>query len=382
MLGRYLHNSHQFTLSAAKPRHGSQGVNVTQKTKVGIVFGGRSAEHQVSLQSAKSIIDAIDKTKYEPVLIGITQQGQWLLNDATDFLLNPDNPSTIELNVHGQPVTLAASARRGEVIPTGNAALTEQIDVIFPVLHGPYGEDGSIQGLARLANLPCVGSGILGSAVGMDKDVAKRLLLQAGLNVADYEVVRGGRLDDALLQRIESRLKYPVFVKPANMGSSIGVSRADSRDELIDAVQSAAQFDRKILVEASITGREIECAVLGNDEPQASVCGEIAATHAFYDYDAKYIDAEGAVLSIPAAISDSAAEKIQQISRQVFTALECRGLTRVDVFLTPDDEVVINEINTLPGFTKISMYPKLWEHSGLSYPDLIDRLIQLAIEDF
>lgn len=355
-----------------------------QKLKVGIVFGGRSAEHQVSLQSAKSIIDAIDKTRYEPVLIGITEQGQWLLNDATDFLLNATDPKSIELNRHGQPVTLAAGDQRGAVIPTTPGPLTAQVDVLFPVLHGPYGEDGSIQGLARLANLPCVGSGILGSAVGMDKDVAKRLLIQAGLKVADYEVVRNGRLTDELIERIETRLTYPVFVKPANMGSSIGVSKADNREALVDAVTQAAQFDHKILVEALIIGREIECAVLGNDAPEASVCGEIAAnqSHAFYDYDAKYIDADGAVLSIPAQIDDAAAKRIQTISKQVFTTLECRGLTRVDVFLTKQGEVVINEVNTLPGFTKISMYPKLWEHSGLPYPALIDRLIQLAIDDF
>ena len=355
-----------------------------QKVKVGIVFGGRSAEHQVSLQSAKSIIDAIDRTRYEPVLIGITEQGQWLLNDATDFLLNATDPKTIELNRQGQPVTLAAGDQRGSVIPTTQSPITAQVDVLFPVLHGPYGEDGSIQGLARLANLPCVGSGILGSAVGMDKDIAKRLLIHAGLNVADYEVIRNGQLTEALIERIETRLQYPVFVKPANMGSSIGVSKASDRDGLIRAVAEAAQFDHKILVEAQIVGREIECAVLGNDQPEASVCGEIAAnqTHAFYDYDAKYIDADGAVLSIPAAISEDASERIRDISKQVFTTLECRGLTRVDVFLTDAGEVVINEVNTIPGFTKISMYPKLWEHSGLPYPKLIDRLIQLAIDDF
>lgn len=355
---------------------------MTQKLRVGIIFGGRSAEHQVSLQSAKSIIDAIDRSKYEPVLIGITQQGQWLLNDSTDFLLNPQDPNTIQLNPDGRRVTLAASAQRGEIIPTGERAMSEQVDVLFPVLHGPYGEDGSIQGLARLANLPCVGSGILGSAVGMDKDIAKRLLIQAGLDVADYEIVRNGKLTDALIERIETRLQYPVFVKPANMGSSIGVSKADNRAGLISAVEQAARFDRKILIEAAVTGREIECAVLGNDEPEASVCGEIAATHMFYDYDAKYIDADGAVLSIPAQISEQAAEKIREISRQVFTTLECRGLTRVDVFLNENDDVIINEVNTIPGFTKISMYPKLWEHSGITYPQLIDRLIQLAIEDF
>lgn len=355
---------------------------MAQKLKVGIIFGGRSAEHQVSLQSAKSIIDAIDTTKYEPVLIGITQDGQWLLNESTDCLLNPDNPKTIELNRAGLPVTLAASDNKGDVIATQSDTSLTSLDVIFPVLHGPYGEDGSIQGLAKLANIPCVGSGILGSAVGMDKDFAKRLLMLAGLNVADYELVRRGQLDDALIERVESRLKYPVFVKPANMGSSIGVSKADDRDALIAAVANAAKFDQKILIETAITGREIECAVLGNDEPRASICGEIISTQEFYDYESKYIDAEGAILNIPADIAEEASDKIRAISKQVFTTLECRGLTRVDVFLTPNGEVFINEVNTIPGFTKISMYPKLWEKTGVSYPELIDELIQYAIEDF
>lgn len=360
----------------------SKGVFVSQKLKVGIIFGGRSAEHQVSLQSAKSIIDAIDKDKYDPVLIGITQDGQWLLNESTDFLLNATDPKTIELNKAGQAVTLAASENKGDLIATGGSSTLANLDVIFPVLHGPYGEDGSIQGLAKLANIPCVGSGILGSSVGMDKDFTKRILMHAGLKVADYELVRNGKLNETLITRVEERLKYPVFVKPANMGSSIGVSKAENRGELIVAVSQAAKYDPKILIEAAIKGREIECAVLGNDAPEASICGEIASNHGFYDYDSKYIDADGAVLSIPAAISEEASDRIREISKTVFTTLECRGLTRVDVFLTEDDEVYINEVNTIPGFTKISMYPKLWEHTGVSYPNLIDRLIELAIEEF
>lgn len=355
---------------------------MSQKLKVGIVFGGRSAEHQVSLQSAKSIIDAIDQDKYEPVLIGITTDGQWLINESTDCLLNASDPKTIELTKSGLPVALIPSNAKGEVIPTQSTATLSNIDVLFPVLHGPYGEDGSIQGLAKLANIPCVGSGIIGSAVGMDKDFTKRILMLAGLNVADYALVRNGKLTDTLIADIEDRLQYPVFVKPANMGSSIGVSKADNRDALIEAVANASKFDRKVLVEAAIIGREIECAVLGNDEPQASVCGEIVSNHQFYDYDSKYIEADGAVLSIPADISEQSSKNIQAISKQVFTTLECRGLTRVDVFLTPDDEVYINEVNTIPGFTNISMYPKLWEVSGIHYPELIDQLIQLAIEDF
>jgi D-alanine-D-alanine ligase len=357
-------------------------MSVSQKLKVGIVFGGRSAEHQVSLQSAKSIIDAIDQDKYEPVLIGITPDGQWLLNESSQFLLNASNPKTIELSSAGQSVALMPSHNKGEIIQTSGESSISQIDVLFPVLHGPYGEDGSIQGLAKLANIPCVGSGIIGSAVGMDKDFTKRLLMLAGLNVADYALVSRGNLTDALIADIENRLNYPVFVKPANMGSSIGVSKADNRDELATAVAGAAKYDRKVLVEAAIVGREIECAVLGNDDPRASICGEIAAQHQFYDYDSKYIESDGAELSIPAKLSEDETKKIQEISKQVFSTLECRGLSRVDVFLTPEGEVYINEVNTMPGFTNISMYPKLWEHSGVTYSDLIDQLIQLSIEDF
>ncbi len=352
------------------------------KIKVGIVFGGRSAEHQVSLQSAKSIIQAIDKTKYEPVLIGITQSGQWLLNESTDCLLNSDDPETIELDQNGQPMTLIAGQNRGEVINTQSNHGVDQIDVLFPVLHGPYGEDGSIQGLAKLANIPCVGSGIIGSAVGMDKDFSKRLLKHAGLKVADYVLVRNGTLTEERIAEIEDRLNYPVFVKPANMGSSIGVSKASNREELMTAVLLAAKHDRKILVETAIVGREIECAVLGNWDPQASVCGEIAAHHGFYDYSSKYIESDGADLMIPAKLTEQQQARIQQVSVEAFIALECRGLSRIDVFLTPDDEIYVNEINTIPGFTKISMYPKLWEQSGISYTNLIDKLIQLAIDDF
>ncbi|MEJ2045120.1 MAG: D-alanine--D-alanine ligase [Reinekea sp.] len=356
---------------------------MSSKIKVGIVFGGRSAEHQVSLQSANSIINAIDRTRYEPVLIGITKNGEWLLNESTACLLNSDNPETIELNnADGQSVTLIAGQNRGEVMPTGSGATMSRIDVLFPVLHGPYGEDGSIQGLAKLANIPCVGSGIIGSALGMDKDFAKRLLKLAGLSVADYVMVRNGELSDALIDQIEQRLGYPAFVKPANMGSSIGVSKINNRDELIAAVLLAAKHDRKVLVEEAISGREIECAVLGNDEPHASICGEIASHHGFYDYTSKYINAEGAELIIPASLSAQQQQRIQQVALQAFMALDCRGLSRVDVFLTPEDDIVVNEINTIPGFTKISMYPKLWEHSGISYSDLIDQLIQLAIDDF
>jgi len=355
---------------------------VNKKLKVGIVFGGRSAEHQVSLQSAKSIINAINSDKYEPVLIAINKEGKWLLNESTNFLVNSNDPSTIQLEQNSNQVALVASEKRGEVIQVNNSTNIAALDVLFPVLHGPYGEDGSIQGLAKLANIPCVGSGILGSAVGMDKDFTKRLLKLAGIAVADYIVIKAGNVSEGDIEQIETRLEYPVFVKPANMGSSIGVNRADSKQALLDAIKLASQYDHKILIEETINGREIECAVLGNDDPEMSVPGEIVSANTFYDYKSKYINEDGASLSIPAKVDAQTCQRIQDISKLVFQTLECKGLARVDVFLTDDGQIFVNEVNTIPGFTKISMYPKLWEHSGINYPDLIDRLIQLAIREF
>lgn len=354
----------------------------TKKLNIGIVFGGRSAEHKVSLQSAKSIIEAIDTRQYNPILLGISPNGRWFLNDISDYLKAENDPTHIELNEDAPQVGLISSDQAGHLIGVDQAIDIAHIDVLFPVLHGPFGEDGAIQGLAKLAGIPCVGSGILGSAAGMDKDFTKRLLRHEGLNVAAHVIARNGHLSEHDLNTIENDFGYPVFVKPANMGSSIGVSRASNQQELLDALETATAYDKKVLIEAAIVGREIECAVLGNDSPSASIPGEVASTHAFYDYDSKYVDKFGAKLSIPAQLTEAQTLEIQSVSKQVFTTLECRGLTRVDVFLTEDNEIFINEVNTLPGFTKISMYPKLWEHSGLSYPELIDQLIKLAIEDF
>jgi D-alanine-D-alanine ligase len=355
---------------------------VSKKIRVGLLFGGRSAEHQVSLQSAKSILAAIDTEKYEVVKIGITSEGQWLLNESIETFINGDNPETIALQPNAHPVTLVAGDQSGALHCIGDKAGKNKLDVLFPILHGPYGEDGSVQGLARLANIPCVGSGTLSSAIGMDKDFTKRILMQAGIDVANFITLRDVSFSAADLDVVESRFPYPVFVKPANMGSSIGVSKANNRDELAAAVELAFQFDRKLLVEEGIVGRELECAVLGNDFPKASVVGEIISSEGFYDYQSKYIDENGAKLSLPAAIPDDLLKRIQTVSVKVFQALECRGLARVDMFVTSDEKIIINEINTLPGFTKISMYPKLWEASGLSYSGLIDTLISLAIEDF
>ena len=353
-----------------------------RKIRVGIVFGGRSAEHEVSLQSAKNVIGAIDRSKYEPVLIGIDRSGKWFLDNASLPMLDSDDPRAIRLNSLEDAITIAPGDHRGELVSLDGGGRGDSIDVLFPVLHGPYGEDGSVQGLARLANLPCVGAGILGSAIGMDKDVAKRLLLAGGIAVAQFEVFRSLEQARLKMEKAVERLGLPLFVKPANMGSSVGVSHVSSLDTMVRAIEEAFEFDTKIVLEEAVVGREIECSVLGNNEPIASVPGEIVLHGGFYSYDAKYIDENGATLSIPAALEPDTVRRVQETATRTFEILECRGMARVDMFLRRSGEVLVNEINTIPGFTKISMYPKLWEASGISYTELIDRLIQLAIEDF
>jgi D-alanine-D-alanine ligase len=352
------------------------------KHRIAIIFGGRSAEHEVSLQSAKNVIEALDRDKYEPVLIGIDHEGRWYLNDESLFLLDSDDPARIHLKDGGAPVALTPNGPSKELIDLGKRQSAGQVDVIFPVLHGPYGEDGSIQGLAKLADLPCVGAGILGSAVGMDKGIMKRLLRDAGIPVGDFLTVGRPDRDDFPWQRVQNILGSPVFVKPANLGSSVGIHKVSSEEEYREAVRDALQFDRKIILEAFIPGRELECAVLGNDHPVASIVGEIVPKADFYTYAAKYLDDDGAELRIPAELPEDTAQMVQHSAVATFRALDCRGLARVDMFLTEDGQVLVNEINTLPGFTRISMYPKLWGHMGLSYSSLIDKLVELAIEDF
>jgi len=349
------------------------------KRKVAILFGGRSAEHEVSLQSAKNVYDAIDREKFEPILIGIDKNGKWLLNDGAKFLLHAEDPKLIKLNQDGESVALIP-ANNGEITNLDNST-RQKIDVVFPILHGPFGEDGTVQGLLKLANLPFVGPSVLGSAVGMDKDVMKRLLRDAGLPIGKFISVKSTD-EIPTYSEVQSKLGAPFFVKPANMGSSVGIAKVHNESEYLVAVEDAFNYDVKIIIEENILGREIECAVLGNSEPKASVPGEIKPTHEFYSYEAKYIDENGAVAEIPAKISKEATEKIQQLAIKTFQVLECEGCSRVDFFLKEDGEAVINEINTIPGFTKISMYPKLWEASGISYTELISRLIDLAIERF
>ena len=350
-----------------------------EKIRVGLVFGGKSAEHEVSLQSARNIIDALDPERFEATLIGIDKQGRWHVSDAGDFLLNADDPARIALHRSGRELAVVPGrdALQFQPLPASQAQALAQIDVVFPIVHGTLGEDGSLQGLLRMANLPFVGSGVLGSAVAMDKDVAKRLLRDAGLAVAPFITLR--RRDAADFDAVVARLGLPLFVKPANQGSSVVVSKVSDAAGFQRALALAFAYDHKVLVESAIDGREIECAVLGNEDAQASVCGEIVVHDEFYSYDTKYIREDGADVVAPADLDAQTDARIRAVALQAYQVLECAGLARVDVFLTAAGEIVINEVNTLPGFTRISMYPKLWQASGLSYRDLISHLIDLAL---
>lgn len=349
------------------------------KLTVAILFGGKSAEHEVSLQSAKNVYAYIDKKKFTPILIGISKNGEWLLENDSQFLLNEKNPKLIALNKTGESVALIPQSN-GAITNLSNPLVKKSIDVVFPVLHGPFGEDGTVQGLLKLANIPFVGPSVLGSAVGMDKDVMKRLLRDAGIPIADFIVLKKG--ESQSFTDVTKKLGLPLFIKPANLGSSVGVSKVTNEKEYTKAIEEAFLFDRKIIIEEFVDGREIECAVLGNDHPQASIPGEVTSTHDFYSYEAKYIDENGATVMIPASITDKEKKKIQEMAIKTFTTLCCEGLGRVDSFLTKNGKVLVNEINTIPGFTAISMYPKLWQASGISYTDLITKLIELAVSRF
>ena len=351
-----------------------------KKIRVGILFGGKSAEHEVSLQSAKNVADAIDRSKYDVTLIGIDKTGRWLMPDQAQYLINETDPKLIALNKDNQERVALVPESGGSLVDLAAGGDHSAIDVVFPILHGPFGEDGTVQGLLKLAGVPFVGAGVLGSAVGMDKDVTKRLLRDAGIPIADFVVLRQGDVAD--FASIAGSLGVPFFVKPANLGSSVGVSKVADEAGFNEAIELAFDYDTKVLVEEFVDGREVECSVLGNEQPIASVVGEITAHHEFYSYEAKYIDENGAGLSVPADIPDEASDRIREMAVQVFEVIGCEGLGRVDFFLKPDGGLIVNEINTLPGFTQISMYPQLWAATGISYPDLIDRLITLALERF
>lgn len=347
-----------------------------KKIRVGIIFGGKSAEHEVSLQSAKNVYDALDKKKYEPVLIGIDKKGQWHKSGA-NFLLNANNPKLIKLNRANNRAVIPADDSK-KLITLGTDGQSAPLDVVFPVMHGPLGEDGTMQGLLKLAGIPFVGSGVLGSAVGMDKDVMKRLLSQA--DIPNAKSFTFNFADKINFKKVKDKLGLPLFIKPANLGSSIGVSKAKSENEFNKSVKEAFKFDTKIIVEQYIKGREIEVAVLGNDNPVASVAGEIIPHAEFYSYEAKYIDEDGAGLAIPAKLPKTKLKELQTLAVKAFKILNLEGMARVDFFLTNKGKIYINEVNTIPGFTKISMYPKLWDVSGVPYSKLIDKLIMLAIQ--
>ncbi len=351
-----------------------------RKIRVGILFGGRSAEHEVSLQSAKNIIEAIDKQKYEVILIGIDKEGRWNhIDDSVYFQLfeNAESPALPEFTD-----SMSVIPYRGKqeflILPDGRSIGT--IDVVFPVLHGTFGEDGTIQGLLKLAGLPFVGSDVLGTAAAMDKDVMKRLFRDAAVPIPAFLVYDWTKKDAIEFTEAERTLGMPLFIKPANLGSSVGITKVKGKEDFKDAVHEAFQYDSKIIIEEFIEGREIECSVLGNKNPIASVPGEIKPRHEFYSYDAKYVDKEGALLEIPAKIPPEQTKRVQELTVKAFKVLCCEGLARVDFFIKDNGEVLVNEINTIPGFTEISMYPKLWAASGIPQTDLIDKLIGLAFD--
>lgn len=349
------------------------------KKRIAILCGGKSMEHEVSLLSARNVMNALDRDRYAPVLIGIGKDGVWRIYDDFSFLLSGKNPKESALPDGGKEVALMPGGN-GKIILLSTPQESMTVDVVFPILHGPFGEDGTVQGLLKLANVPFVGAGVLGSAVGMDKDVMKRLLRDAGIPTAKCRVFTHGQKVD--FDAVAAELGAPFFVKPANLGSSVGVSKVRNREECNRAVADAFHYDTKILIEEFVDGREIECAVLGNQNPVASGVGEIIPRHEFYSYEAKYIDEQGAALEVPAKISPEVSERVRELAIKTFATLSCEGLGRVDFFLKKDETLFVNEINTMPGFTKISMYPQLWAASGISYAELVDRLIELALERF
>jgi D-alanine-D-alanine ligase len=381
-------------------------LDLVQKLRVGIVYGGRSGEHEVSMASAAAVFRHLDPDRYAPVAIHIAKDGRWSLPDRPPSLVSaaeviqasagPLDAAGPEAHVVAYPggdtiLTIDRQSRSSTgVAATSTGVLASPVvsglalDVVFPVLHGPYGEDGTVQGLLELANVPYVGAGVLASAVGMDKAVMKLVFAAQGLPICDYDVVlkRDWLRDErAIMHRIVAQLGFPMFVKPANLGSSVGISKAKHATELRTAINLAAEFDRKIVVEAAVPeAREIECAVLGNDEPEASVPGEIVPSREFYDYEAKYLDA-GSTLLIPAPLTDAQREDVRTLAVGAFKAIDGAGMARVDFLLSASSNALfVNEVNTIPGFTTISMYSKLWEASGLAYPALLDRLIALALE--
>jgi D-alanine-D-alanine ligase len=348
-----------------------------KKLRVAILFGGKSAEHEISLISARNIAAAMDPKKYEMVFIGIDKQGRWFVDEGAR-LLRSTGPSGVQAGSAKNLAALLPGDTATPIVRPRTSAALGTVDVVFPILHGPFGEDGTVQGMLKLAHVPFVGAGVLGSAVGMDKDVMKRLLRDAKIPIGKFLVF--ARSDRISFGKVKKALGMPLFIKPANLGSSVGINKVTRPAEFVVAIKEAFRYDNKIILEEFIRGREIECSVLGNEKPIASLPGEIIVQHDFYSYDAKYVDGQGARLEIPAKLPRPMVKKIQEIALCAYRALCCEGMARVDFFVQANGRIVVNEINTIPGFTAISMYPKMWAASGIPYPRLIDRLIRLALE--
>jgi len=356
----------------------------TKKLKVGLIFGGRSGEHEVSFCSASSIIKAIDKDKYTVVPIGITKEGRWISPQGSELALQSGR-------IEGKNTVILLNDPSGRALvhidnnqKLDKSSASERLDVIFSVLHGPYGEDGTVQGLLELADIPYVGAGVAASAISMDKDLMKIIFQQRDLPILKWMTIKRKEWQkdkEKILSLVQDDFEYPLFVKPTNLGSSVGITKVHKKEELEKAIDLASSYDRKILIEKGLEqAREIECGVLGNDEPRASVVGEVKPAGEFYDYDSKYIDKETQLI-VPADLPDGVSRKVQEIALRAFKAVDAAGLARVDFFVSKkENKIYLSEINTIPGFTSVSMYPRLWKASGVSYPDLIDRLIQLALE--
>lgn len=359
---------------------------MAKKIKVGLIFGGRSGEHEVSLASAMSVYNALDKNRYEVTLIAIDKDGRWLLPDVKALLAQAENPMLVKLSKTSGGYGLVPYPSSKQLVAVDAAPPNvNAVDVMLPILHGTFGEDGTIQGLLELAQIPYVGSGVLGSAIGMDKDVATRLLTAAGIpTVTTICLRKNDYVSDpkSMQAQLIKKFKFPFFIKPANAGSSVGVHKVKTAEQLPTALEDAFSFDLKVLAQEGINARELEVSVLGNDKPKASVVGEVIPTHEFYSYESKYIDENGASFNIPAKdVPKETMEQVRHWACEAFKVLELRGMARVDFFLDKDTaKLYLNEVNTIPGFTKISMYPKMWEASGLGYSQLLDELIKLALE--
>ena len=349
--------------------------------RIALLCGGQSAEHEVSLRSARSIIDGLVSAGFEVILIAIEKSGRWTLRDPSNYLENADDPALVKLSKASAALALCPGDPAGPILNLSTQKYLERIDVVFPVLHGTFGEDGTVQGLLRLLNLPFIGADVLGSAIAMDKEVAKRLLAQAGIKSAAFITLHRGDSNSPTYEQACSELSSDIlFVKPCNAGSSVGVSRVTSAAEYVSAIECAFRYDYKILIEQAISGREIEISVLGNEVAETSLVGEVipANGHTFYSYEAKYLDPDGSTRLVPTQLDASVLAKVQTIAKQTYRCICCEGFARIDFFLTPQQEVYVNEVNTIPGFTSISMYPQLWQVSGLEFPQLLKRLVELA----